>query len=79
MTQICGTDAEYRTQDRKAYGTWTAHVRELGYRSMVSDSARPTAAVPEFSPCEVVGGPDRPDLVNRYPFGTPFFLRRPGQ
>jgi hypothetical protein len=53
---------EYRTQVRKAYGTSTARVWELGYRPKVSDSARPTTAVSEFSPCDVLGYRFRPNF-----------------
>jgi hypothetical protein len=41
-----------------------------------SDADYGLGLVSEFSPCDVDGPPDLPDLLNRYLFGTPLFLRR---
>jgi hypothetical protein len=62
VTRICGTEAEYRTSVRKAYGTWTAHVWELGYRPKVSGSSRLATAVSEFNPGDVVGDRTSPTV-----------------
>jgi hypothetical protein len=66
-----GTKAKYRTALIQAYGTCPVPAK-------VSDSFRPTTAVPKIASGDVLGDRLYPTFANRYDSGPPLYLRRDG-